>query len=209
MGPLYAAIDMHRLAIGHGRPNPVQTGAMTSFDMVRVLLEHGADPNAQLRGRTIQRQHTAADSTLGEGATPLLRAVKSGAIEVAEILVAYGADPWVAMPDGSTALMYAAGLGWRNGSPAAPSYDQGTDEDAVRTIDLLLRIGLDLDAVNEAGNTALHVSVSGRASEAIVARLVHAGAHPEAPNGRNQTPLDLARSRANAALVDLLDQADR
>ena len=28
MGPLYAAIDMHRLAIGHGRPNPRAAGTL-------------------------------------------------------------------------------------------------------------------------------------------------------------------------------------
>ena len=55
-----------------------------------------------------------------------MRAAKSGDVEVMRLLLAAGADPKVTMPNGSTALMFAAGLGWRDGSPLAPSYDQGT-----------------------------------------------------------------------------------
>ena len=36
MGPLYAAVDMHRLAIGHGRPNPRPSGALDAVDIVRA-----------------------------------------------------------------------------------------------------------------------------------------------------------------------------
>jgi ankyrin repeat protein len=114
MAALYAAIDMHRLAVGHGRPNPKPTGLLDSVDTVKQLLAHGADPNAELTASIIQRQHTFGDGTLGQGATPLLRAAKSGDIEIVRLLVAAGADPKHAMPDGATALMYAAGLGWRN-----------------------------------------------------------------------------------------------
>src|SRR6185295_7942514 len=61
MGALYAAIDMHRLAIGHGRPNPRPTAQLDSVDMVRRLLAGKADPNAALKAAIIQRQHTAGD----------------------------------------------------------------------------------------------------------------------------------------------------
>jgi ankyrin repeat protein len=45
MGPLYAAVDMHRLAVGHGRPNPKPVGLMSAVDIVKKLLKNGADPN--------------------------------------------------------------------------------------------------------------------------------------------------------------------
>ena len=51
MGPLYAAVDMHRLAIGHGRPNPRPSGPLDAVDIVRRLLERKADPNAAPQGR--------------------------------------------------------------------------------------------------------------------------------------------------------------
>jgi ankyrin repeat protein len=182
MGPLYAAVDMHRLAVGHGRGNPTRIGLLDSVDIARLLLEHGADPNARLEKPIMQRQHTAGDSALGEGATPLMRAAKSGDIEMLRVLLAAGADPMLTMPNGTTALMFAAGLGWRNGSPLAPSYDQGSEAEAVETLRLLLELGLDIDAANDAGDTALRAAIGGRGSEAIVEFLLEQGADPSALN---------------------------
>jgi uncharacterized protein len=208
MGPLYAAIDMHRLAVGHGRPNPVPVGLATAVDVVRELLEAGADPNVRLTGPTMQRHHTAGDASLGEGATPLLRASKSGDVAIMELLVAAGADPTLAMPNGSNALMYAAGLGWRNGSPAAPSFDQGTDEEAVAAIRLLLGLGLDINVANESGDTPMHAAIAGRASETIIRFLVSRGAALDLENGRGQTPLAIAEGRGLDSIAEVLREAD-
>jgi uncharacterized protein len=204
MGPLYAAVDMHRLAIGHGRPNPKPVGLMSGVDLVKKLLERGADPNCRLKKPILQRHHTAGDASLGEGATPFLRAAKSGDIEMMRALVAGGADAKLAMPNGTNALLFAAGLGWRNGSPAAPSYDQGSDEEAVEAIRYLLGLGFDIHGTNDAGDTALHAAVSGRGSEAIIAFLVSQGANPESKNKRGQTPLSLATAKGNDAIIKLL-----
>jgi len=196
MGPLYAAADMHRLAVGHGRPNPRQIGLLDAPDVVRMLLEHGADPNASLSKPIMQRQHTFGDFTLGEGATPLLRAAKSGDVVVVRLLLDAGADVTHTMPDGANALMYAAGLGWRNGSPLAPSYDQGSDEEAIETIKVLLEAGLDLNAQDEKGNTALHAAVTGRSSEAIIRYLTsEAKADVSIRNSDGLTALGAAEAR--------------
>jgi uncharacterized protein len=207
MGPLYAAIDMHSLAVGHGRGNPVPVGLLDAVDAVRLVLERGADPNARLKKPILQRQHTFGDGTLGAGATPLMRAAKSGDIEIVRMLLAAGADPKATLPNGTTALMLAAGLGWRNGSPLAPSYDQGSDAEAVETLELLLSLGLDLKATNEAGDTALHAAVGGRGSEAIVHFLLERGADPKAENKRQQTPLSIAEARASDAVKALVRAA--
>jgi ankyrin repeat protein len=196
MGPLYAAVDMHRLAIGHGRPNPRTIGTLDAAGVVQQLLQHGADPNARLTKPIMQRHHTAGDGALGAGATPLLRAAKSGDVAVMRLLLAAGADPTLTMPNGSTALMYAAGLGWRNGSALAPSYDQGSETEAVEAIGLLIDLGLAIDAVDGAGNTALHAAVTGRRAPAIVDALIARGADPLAANAKGDTPLTLAKARA-------------
>lgn len=196
MGPLYAAADMHRLAVGHGRPNPKPSGLLDAVDIVRLLLEHGADPNAELARPIMQRQHTFGDSSLGEGATPFLRAAKSGDVALMRLLLAAGADPLHTMPNGATALMYAAGLGWRDGSPLAPSYDQGSEAEAVEAIALLLEHGLDPNAQDKDGNTALHAAVTGRGSEEIVRFLAgEGGADLSIRNAREQTALDAADAR--------------
>lgn len=211
MGPLYAAADMHRLAVGHGRPNPKPSGALDAVDITRKLLEKKADPNATLKGVIMQRQHTAGDSTLAAGATPLMRAAKSGDIAIVTLLLDGGADPKATLANGNNALMFAAGLGWRDGSPAAPSYDQGPPEQAVATIELLLQHGLDINGTNANGDTALHAAVSGRAAPAIVRALLQHGAKVDVPNKRGQTPLALASASRGtkdlSAIAEILKTA--
>jgi ankyrin repeat protein len=202
MGPLYAVVDMNRLAVGHGRGSPPPVGLLTAVDVARSLLEHGADPNARLKKPILTRTHTIGDTVLGEGATPLLRAAKSGDIEMVRLLVEHGADPFATMPNGTTALHFVAGLGWRDGSPIAPSYDQGTEGEAVLTIDYLLEVGLPIGVTNDGGDTPLHAAISGRGSSVIVAHLIELGADPLIENGRGQTPLAMSE-RESEAIVEL------
>jgi ankyrin repeat protein len=192
MGPLYAAVDMHRLAVGHGRPNPRVDNVLDAVGIGRLLLEKKADPNARLKATIMQRHHTAGDSALGTGATPFMRAAKSGDVEMMKVLLEAGADAKATMPNRTNALMFAAGLGWRDGSPAAPSYDQGTPEEAIEAIRLLIDAGLDINATNDAGDTTLHAAIAGRASEPIVRALVEQGASLTTPNKRGQTALAAA-----------------
>ena len=208
MGPLYAAVDMHRLAVGHGRGSPPPVGLLTAIDTARYLLEHGADPNAKLKKAILTRTHTIGDTALGEGATPLLRAAKSGDIEMIRLLVEYGADPDATMPNGTTALHFAAGLGWRFGSPIAPSYDQGPEAEAVQTIDYLVELGLDVNARNGDGDTPLHAAVaSGRKSESIVSSLLRHGADPSIENERQQSAVALAKIRGTEEIAALVGDA--
>src|SRR5690606_13296542 len=106
----------------------------------------------------------------------------------------------------STALMSAANLGWRNGSPLAPSYDQGSEAEDVETIRLLLESGLDLKAKNLDGDSVLHAAV-GRGSQVIIRFLMQAGVDLEAVNAKDQTALDLARARRVVHVVELLQAA--
>jgi ankyrin repeat protein len=194
MAALYAAVDMNTVTIGHGRPNAKPTGTMSALDLIKVLLAHGADPNARLAAPTMQRQHTAGDRALGEGATPFMRAAKTGDVAAMRLLVAGGADPRLTQPDGSNALMLAAGLGWRDGSAAAPSFDQGTEDGAVAAIRYSLDLGLDINATTTNGDTVLHVAVAGRGSPKIVRYLVEQGASLDAKDKRGRTPLEIATS---------------
>lgn len=192
MAALYAAVDMHRLAIGHGRPNTKPSGEFDAVDLIKILLARGADPNARLGAPLFQRHHTAGDRALGEGSTPFMRAAKSGDVEVMRLLLAAGANPLLTQPNQATALMLAAGLGWRDGSPAAPSYDQGSEQDAIEAIKLCMEAGIDINAATSTGETALHAAISGRGAEQIVRFLVESGANLDAKNKQGRTPLDVA-----------------
>jgi ankyrin repeat protein len=208
MAALYAAVDMHRLAIGHGRPNTRPSGRLDAVDLIKVLLAKGANPNARLAAPLMQRHHSGGDRALGDGSTPFMRAAKSGDVAVMQLLLAAGADPRLTQPNQATALMLAAGLGWRDGSPAAPSYDQGSEQDAIEAIKLCMKSGIDINAATNTGETALHAAITGRGSETIVRFLVENGASLNAKNKQGRTPLDaaLASRKDVAGIVAFLKQ---
>jgi ankyrin repeat protein len=139
-----------------------------------------------------------------------MRAAKSGDVEVMQLLLASGADPTATMPNKTSALMFAAGAGWRDGSPAAPSYDQGTPEEAIQAITLLLDKGFDLNAANDNGDTALHLAVINRGAPEIVRFLISRGANLKTQNKRGQTPLAaaMASRKELSHLIEILKAAE-
>ncbi len=68
--------------------------AENHIDVVRVLLEHGGDPNAKQEG----------------GFAPLHAAAQNGNVELHDLLVARGADPEAATDDGRTAADFRGAL---------------------------------------------------------------------------------------------------
>src|SRR4051812_11686520 len=57
MAALYATVDMNTLGEVYGRPARKSTSQVSALDLMKVLLAHGADPNAQLKSNTLQRAH--------------------------------------------------------------------------------------------------------------------------------------------------------
>jgi ankyrin repeat protein len=200
MAALYAAADMDTLPWMFGRPDPKLTDRLTGVDIVALLLEYGADPNARLKSVLMQRHHTGGDNALGEGATPFMRAAKSGDLPVMRLLLKHGADPKVRQRNGTTALMLAAGFGWRDGNAAIPTRDRGSVKDAVEAIRICLDRGVDVRAANDAGDTVLHAAAT-RGSDVIIQFLVDNGADVQARNRQGRTPLDAALARRGASAV--------
>ena len=106
--------------------------------------------------------------------------------------------------------MFAAGFGWRDGSPVAPSYDQGSPAEAVEAIELMLDLGLDINGANDNGDTALHLAVTGRGAPEIVRFLISRGANLQVKNKRGQTPLAAATASRKdlGPLIEILRAAD-
>ena len=150
MAALYAAVDMHTLGEVYGRPARPTSSQMTALDLMKVLLAHGANPNAALKSPALQRAHTPGEGSLGHGATPLMRAAKNGDASAIRLLLENGADPNAFERNRTTALMFAAGLGRGTGAFAN---DYATEAQLLEAVKVLVAAGADVNAVSEAGQT--------------------------------------------------------
>ena len=190
MGALYAAADMNSLQWVQGRPAPILTDTLDGVDIVRLLLQKGADPNARLKTRPLKRHHDAGSTlNFGEGTTPLMRAARTGDVAVIKALLDGGANPFLTLTDGTNALLLAAGQGYGGVRGDGIRIVVPTPEDAAGSVQLLLDRGVDIDSFNSAGNTALHAAIT--RGDAVVKVL--ASRHARLiKNKAGVTPLDLA-----------------
>jgi ankyrin repeat protein len=190
---LYAAVDMNSLQWVQGRPAPILTDRLDAVDLVERLLAKGANPNARLKRPPLKRHHDAGTTmNFGEGATPLMRAARTNDTAVMTRLLDAGADPFATLPDRTTSAMIAAGLGYNGLRGEGVRIVVPTPEGAVDALTLLVDRGVDLNAFNTAGNTALHGAVA--RGEPVVKFLIERGA-TLLKNKGGFTPLDLALGR--------------
>lgn len=190
MAGLYATVNMSTLQWIEGWPHPVQNDKLDASDLVKILLQHGADPNARLTGTLLRRHHFRPDGSLGAGTTPLMRAMRTGDHEVVRILLEHGANPFLRQRNYTTALMMAAGGGGFL-SGVGPRVRVPTEEGLIESVKLLIERGVDINAYNTAGTTALHGAV-GRGTKQVVKFLVERGARLDAKDRTGRTALDVA-----------------
>jgi len=191
MGALYAAVDMASLQWTQGRPAPILLDRVDGADLVTLILAKGANPNARLTRAPLKRHHDAGTTlNFGPGATPLMRAARTNDLAVMRMLLDAGANPYATLPDGTTSLMVAAGLGYGGLRGEGIRIVIPTEEGAVDAVKMLLDRGVDINAQNTAGNTALHGAV-GR-GDTVVKLLADNGAYLDAKNVAGFTALDLA-----------------
>jgi ankyrin repeat protein len=169
----------------NGQPAPDGSGKLSSLDMVRELVAHGADLNAQLR-----RGDSGPAKLSRKGATPFLLAADRADMPLMRLLLELGADPSIANAEGSTPLMAAAGLG-----TYAPGEEAGTEDEALEAVELVHSLGGDVNAVDNIGETAMH-GAAYASWPRMVAWLAAHGADPAAWNHKNKhgwTPLIIAQ----------------
>ena len=166
--------------------------------LVKALLAHGADPNVRMTKGTPLRRDTT-DFNLPAtliGSTPYLLAARFLEPEIMRALAAGGADPTLTLPNGATPLMIAAGMGSsRNESRRGIAViDFGKVEPESRVLDgcrAVVGLGADVNAANQAGDTALHTAAA-QGYDTVVQLLADHGAQVNAKNKRGLTPLAAA-----------------
>ena len=117
------------------------------------------------------------------GDTALHVAAAAHQRELAEALVAHGADVRARNRRGAEPLHYAA-----DGSPGAAHRDRHGQREVIN---YLIEAGADPDAMDKSGVAPLHRAVRTRSSDAVSA-LIDSGADPRLMNKSGSTPLHLA-----------------
>jgi ankyrin repeat protein len=110
-----------------------------------------------------------------------------------KLLLEHGADPTLGVTrSGISPLMAAAGLGT---SEADTTGRQKTQAQAIEAIQLLLDLGIDVNAAASDGQTALHGAAM-QGYDDVIRFLAAQGAKLDTPDKDGFTPLDVALGKA-------------
>jgi len=188
--PLWAAVETRNMDVDNASfLNGIDRAPF--LELIRVLLDKGADPNVRVKEvPPIRRAFLRVTGSLSwvdfTGQTPFLTAALAGDVSVMRLLLEHGADPKIPTFEGTTALMAAAGVNW--------VFDQTYDEGQAALLDavkLCYERGLDVNAVNSMGLTAMH-GAANRGSDEIIRFLAEKGAKPDVKDKEGRTPLTWA-----------------
>jgi cytohesin len=226
--PLFNAVDLNTLPIG-GRTDIPSEDKLTGYDIAKMLIERGANPNMQLKVRPPYRNAVfdrGSDNVLAEGATPLIRAARAADVESVKLLLEHGALVDLPNARGHTPLLIVSGIDWA----AEPTRGRfKTEEDSIETLKILLEHGANINAItgdpakrpiteltdNERGaglqpairgqgqvdgQTALHAAAK-KGWNQIVKFLIDNGAVQQVVDTSGRTPYDLAMGRFPAAYL--------
>ncbi|MDT8399686.1 MAG: ankyrin repeat domain-containing protein [Pseudomonadales bacterium] len=189
--PLWEAVNVRNLYLDNATfENGIDREPV--LDLIRALLDRGADVNARTAETPPFRDHLLSVTGSLEwvdftGQTPFLTAALAGDVTTMRLLLDHGADPLLETYAGTNALMAAAGVNW----VVQQTYTESPQAllDAVK---LCWELGMDVNHSNSMGLTALH-GAANRGSDDIIRFLVAKGARLDATDNEGRTPLTWAQ----------------
>ena len=196
--PLYLAVDYNTLPHG-GRPDQPSLDETLPIDIIRILLERGANPNLQLKLLPPYRATGAdrgVDQMLNVGATPLLRAAKAMDAPAIQLLLEHGAIVDLPNNQGMTPTLAASGMGSNDADTRGYFTTPDVQDRAIASLDLLLAHG---GALNGLAGRLQQAPLHGAAFwgwNKVVEYLLSQGADINLTDGRGYTALDYAMGRA-------------
>lgn len=168
-----------------GLPTPQGSGEMTSLELVRVLVRHGADPNLKLKGGPGGKARVDR-----KGATPYLLAAETADLEFLKVLEDVGADPTLTNHVGTSPLLAAAGMG-----VTAPGEEAADLKSALEVVKYLVNQGADINTKDNRGETVMHAAAY-KSAPAMMELLDELGADIKVWHQKNRsgwTPLKITQ----------------
>ena len=196
--PLYLAVDYVTLPHG-GRPDQPSLDETLPIEIVRLLLEKGADPNPQLKMTAPLRatgNDRGLDPMLALGTTPLIRAAKAMDVESMKALLEHGADISLTNSRNMTATLAASGMGSTDADTRGYFTTSDVQERAIAALDLMFRSG---GPINGKAGQFAQVPLHGAAFwgwNRAVEYLLQKGAEINLADSRGYTAVDYAMGRA-------------
>lgn len=186
LAALYATIDV-QWAPKAWFPQPSTDQETVKYlDLMKALLNHGANVNAQvgekLWFRSFTNDYTWVDPA---GATAFWRAAQASDVAAMHLLIDYKADPKLAIKSGDTPLMAAAGIGW------AANWSVNAPVPLIDAVKYCVELGDDVNAVDNRGYTALH-GAAYLGDNDMINFLVSKGAKVDAKSKAGDSPADMA-----------------
>ena len=154
------------------------TDRQAKLQLLKALLDRGANPNARMTRRVPGYAGGYAEPV---GATPFFLASSVADVEVMRILLAAGADPGLQTDSKTTALMAAAGVNRKLAESPV------TEDQSLEAVRLLLDLGADAAHVSAIGENALF-GPAYRGWNRMVQLLVDKGANVNAVSKAGITP---------------------
>ena len=218
--PLYAVLNCEWAPKSlYPQPRAYLNQKTSYLDLMQVLLDKGANPNARLKKKVWYSGYSFDLSGVDEiGATPFWRAAYASDVVAMKMLVAHGADPNIPSMKGAgrarvadvdrdvqdvskappipvggpgiPPLVAAAGSGYGEGF-AANSHRFAPTGMMAAVKYLVEELGVDVNARDHEGNTALH-NAAARGDVEMIKYLVSKGADVKVVNREGKTTADMA-----------------
>jgi uncharacterized protein len=196
--PLYLAVDYNTLPHG-GRADQPSLDDTLPIDLIRLLLEKGANPNAQLKLFPPYRatgNDRGLDSMIQIGTTPLLRAAKALDAPAIKLLLDHGAIIDLPNTQGWTPTVAAAGAGSVDADTRGYYTTSDVQERSMASMELLLAHGGALNGrAGRLGQTPLEGAAFWGWNK-VVQYLLDKGADINGTDTRGYTAVDYAMGRA-------------
>jgi ankyrin repeat protein len=196
--PLYLAVDYNTLPHG-GRPDQPALDATLPIDIVRLLLDKGANPNPQLKLFPPYRatgNDRGLDGMLTVGTTPLLRAAKAQDADAIKLLLEHGAIVDLPNNQGMTPTLAASGMGSTDADTRGNYNTPDVEDRSIASLDLLLAHGGALNGTaGRLGQAPLHGAAFWGWNK-VVEHLLAKGADINLKDNRGFTAVDYAMGRA-------------